>query len=313
LISAFDPDLKLPSTYEWNLAIQRGLGANASVSATYVGAHGMNLLRTDVITSLAGYQTSVTRNADWSNYNALQLQFQRRMARGLQALASYTFAKSTDTSSDDYSGGYAPTSVSEINVAGDLGPSDFDVRNSFSAAVSWQVPSPQWERLSDALLRNWRVDGILRISSATPFDVVSGVSAPVPYRSRPDIVPGVPFYLPAPGQPGGRTLNPDAFTPPTTGPGDLPRNYFRGFPIDQTDLSVRRDFHLTERTTLSFGAEYFNLFNHPMFSPNPFNYYLGSSDFGQVTETLNENLGELNPLYQIGGPRSGQLMIKILF
>ena len=46
-VSAVDPNLKVPVTYEWNAAIQRGLGANQSISATYVGAHGDNLLRGD--------------------------------------------------------------------------------------------------------------------------------------------------------------------------------------------------------------------------------------------------------------------------
>jgi hypothetical protein len=314
-IDAVDPHLKVPFTYEWNMAVERGLGSNQSVSATYVGAHGENLLREDRILSTVGYQTLSTRNADWSNYNALQLQFHRRMARGLQALVSYTFAKSTDTGSDD-ADGTDTTSLSKVNVAADLGPSLFDVRNSFSAAASWQIPSPHWGRLGDALLRNWQTDGIVRISSAPPFDVTLIGRGPLFYYTRPDIVPGVPFYLPAPGQPGGRTLNRNAFAVPPSGQqGDLPRNYFRGFPIAQTDLALRRQFHLTERATLSFGAEYFNLFNHPMFGfgVNIFNANLRSPSFGQVTDTLNEDLGGLNPLYQIGGPRSGQLMIKVLF
>jgi hypothetical protein len=299
-VSAVDPNLKVPVTYEWNAAIQRGLGANQSISATYVGAHGDNLLRGDSIISPVGYEILTTRNADWSNYNALQVQFQRRMARGLQALVSYTLAKSTDTNSDDTEGDDSETTLSAINVAGDLGPSDFDVRNSFSGAVSWQIPPPHWDRLSDSLLRNWQADGIVRISSPAPYRAF--------IHSRPNIVPGVPFYLPAPGEPGGRTLNPAAFTPVPLGQeGDLPRNFFRGFPIDQTDLSLRRLFHLSERTSLFVGAEYFNLFNHPMFAVDEF------TGFGPPTETLNEELGLLNPLYQIGGPRSGQLTIKVLF
>jgi hypothetical protein len=299
-IGAVDPNLKVPFSYEWNIAVQRGLGANQSVSATYVGAHGDNLLRGDAIRSAVGYTTLTTRNADWSNYNALQLQFQRRMARGLQALASYAFAKSTDTNSDDTDGDDFTTSLSAVNVATDLGPSDFDVRNSFSAAVSWQIPSPQWGRLSDGLLRNWQADGIVRISSAAPYRAFFG--------ARPNIVPGVPFYLPAPGEPGGRTLNRAAFTPAPPGQeGDLPRNFFRGFPINQTDLSLRRQFHLTERMSLFLGAEYFNLFNHPMFGVDEF------TGFGPPTQTLNGELGVLSPLYQIGGPRSGQLSIKLLF
>ena len=299
-VNAIDPNLKVPFTYEWNAAIQRGLGANQSISATYVGAHGDNLVRGDSVISPVGYEILTTRNADWSNYNALQLQFQRRMAGGLQALASYTFGKSTDTNSDDTDGDDSKTTLSAINVAGDLGPSDFDVRHSFTAAVSWQIPSFHWERPSGALLRNWQADGIVRISSAAPYRAF--------IHSRPNIVPGVPFYLPAPGEPGGRTLNPAAFTPVPLGQeGNLPRNFFRGFPIDQTDLSLRRQFHLTERTSLFLGAEYFNLFNHPMFAVDEF------TGFGPPTETLNEQLGLLNPLYQIGGPRSGQLTIKVLF
>ena len=299
-ISAIDPHLKVPFTYEWNIAIQRGLGANQSVSATYVGGHGENLLRADTIVSPVGYETFATRNADWSNYNALQLQFQRRMTRGLQALVSYSFAKSTDTNSDDGSGDPSYTSLSAINVAGGLGPSDFDVRHSFSAAVSWQIPSRHWERFSDALLRDWEIDAIVLASSAAPYEAF--------FNFRPDIVPGVPFYLPAPGEPGGRTLNPAAFTPGPAGQqGDLPRNYFRGFPINQTDLSLRRQFHLTERASLFLGVEYFNLFNHPMFAVDEF------TGFGPPSQTLNEELGALNPLYQIGGPRSGQLTVKVLF
>ena len=313
-IDAVDPHLKVPFTYEWNIAVQRGLGANQSVSATYVGAHGQDLLREDTIISTVGYDTFATHNGDWSNYNALQLQFQRRMARGFQALIAYTFGKSTDTASEDTAGGIWTTSLSNVNVASDLGPSRFDVRNSFSAAVSWQIPSPHGNGLSDVLLRNWQIDSIVRISTAEPYVVTAEVDSPIYYETRPNVVPGVPFYLPAPGQPGGRILNENAFTTPPSGQqGDLPRNYFRGFPIDQTDLSLRRQFHLTERTSLFLGAEYFNLFNHPMFAADNFNHALGYPAFGQITQTLNENLGPLNPLYQIGGPRSGQLTIKLLF
>jgi hypothetical protein len=120
-ISAVDPHLQVPFTYEWNVAVQRGFGANQSVSATYVGAHGTNLLREGpVIYPNANYDTSATHNGDWSNYNALQFQFQRRMARGFQALVSYTFSKSTDTASDDTDAGIWTTSLSNVKVASDL-------------------------------------------------------------------------------------------------------------------------------------------------------------------------------------------------
>jgi hypothetical protein len=60
------------------------------------------------------------------------------------------------------------------------------------------------------------------------------------------------------------------------------------------------------------GAEFFNLFNHPMFTPDT-NSFVPSQNFGKTTETLNQGLGELNPLYQIGGPHSEQLTVKIEF
>jgi hypothetical protein len=312
-INAIDPNLKVPFTYEWNVAIQRELGANQSVSATYLGAHGKNLIRQDTIVSPEGYSTFATRNADWSNYNALQLQFQRRMAHGLQILVSYTFGRSTDTGSSDAEAGIYSDSLNKVDVASDLGPSAFDVRNSLSAAASWKMPSPRWDRLSDALLRNWQFDGIFRLSSALPFDIATVIYSPFNYRTRPDIVSGVPLYLPALGQPGGRRLNRNAFmSPPNGQQGNLPRNYLRGFPTNQTDLSLRRQFHLTDRTTLSLGTEYFNLFNHPMFAADT-NTFLLSPSFGLITQTLSEDLGQLNSLYQIGGPRSGQLTVKLQF
>jgi hypothetical protein len=61
-------------------------------------------------------------------------------------------------------------------------------------------------------------------------------------------------------------------------------------------------------------AEYFNLFNHPMFSyQGNFANYLSNPGFGMATATLNEVLGGLDPQYQIGGPRSAQLALKLQF
>ena len=68
-------------------------------------------------------------------------------------------------------------------------------------------------------------------------------------------------------------MNPAAFTRPASGTiGDFPRNGLRNIygSIDQTDLALRRRFNLTERVKLDVRAEYFNIFNHPMFgAPGP--------------------------------------------
>lgn len=86
-------------------------------------------------------------------------------------------------------------------------------------------------------------------------------------------------------------------------------NALRGFGAWQQDLAIRRAFKLSEKISLQFRAEAFNLFNHPNFSPPANN--ISSAFFGQSIEMLNHGLGGgglaggSSPLYQIGGPRSG--------
>jgi hypothetical protein len=82
-------------------------------------------------------------------------------------------------------------------------------------------------------------------------------------------------------------------------------------------LTLRRQFRFTERLSLQARGDVFNILNHPNFG-SPINY-LTSPQFGQATQMLNNYLGGggqnggLNPLYQIGGPRSMQLALKLQF
>jgi hypothetical protein len=91
----------------------------------------------------------------------------------------------------------------------------------------------------------------------------------------------------------------------------------RGFDAVQADIGVQRMFRVTERVGVRFRAELFNIFNHPNFA-NPANM-LTSPLFGYSTQTLANGLGSgganggFNPLYQIGGPRSIQVALKLQF
>lgn len=328
---AVDPNLRLPLILQWNAAIQRELGTNQTLSATYVGADDMRLLREDFIRPplLVGFGNGGTvyaiRNAGYSHFNAFQIQFQRRMSHGLQALISYNLAKSSDLGSAD-SNGLDAGSVSQV-VLPPLTPSDFDIRNSIAGAVSYELPAPAWGRLSNAILRGWAVDGLVRVSSAPPINITVDVISPavVSYRTQAQIVPGQPFWIPDSTQPSGTALNPAAFTTPPAGQvGDFPRNSLRSpYSIDQTDLAVRRRFKLTENLNLSVRAEYFNVFNHPMFgapgSPEPGNEF--DTTFGKIGPGSTTNLllgggaalGGQSPLYALGGPRSAQFTIKLQF
>jgi hypothetical protein len=80
-------------------------------------------------------------------------------------------------------------------------------------------------------------------------------------------------------------------------------------------LAISRRFALSDRFSLFFRVEYFNLFNHPMFAPPPanFNNFISTPSFGQITATQNEYNAGLNPLYGIGGARSGQFTLKLQF
>ena len=105
--------------------------------------------------------------------------------------------------------------------------------------------------------------------------------------------------------------------PPVGRAGNLGRTSVRGLSISQVDFSLRRQFTLTEGTSLQFRADFFNIFNHPNFAS--VNTSIGSSTFGQALVMLGGSLGAggaaggLNPLYQIGGPRSIQFALKLLF
>ena len=113
-------------------------------------------------------------------------------------------------------------------------------------------------------------------------------------------------------------INPSAFSiPATPEQGTLGRNALRGFGAAQIDLTLRRRFKIRERLSLQARADVFNIFNRPNFG-NPINY-LTSPQFGQSTQMLGRSLGSggpgggLNPLYQIGGPRSVQLALRLQF
>src|SRR5262249_40947414 len=97
-----DPHLKLPRTYEWNIALEQSTGSSQSLSLTYIGAIGRELLRATQLSVNPNFSFIVlTDNTATSDYHALQIKFQRRLSRGLQGLASYSFSHSIDTASTD--------------------------------------------------------------------------------------------------------------------------------------------------------------------------------------------------------------------
>jgi hypothetical protein len=321
-----DPHLKLPRTYQWNFALEQSLGSSQSFSLTYIGAIGRKLLRTtnlvpDPSVNPNFQSVSVTNNSATSDYHALQLKFQRRFSRGLQALASYTFSHSIDIASTDAAANYLNTPGGGGYQSVDRGDSDFDIRHSFTAGVTYDLPAPGTNKAVREAFGGWSLDTFILARSAPPDDIIGalyfgpGGTALYP---RPDLVPGVELELFSSQYPGGKIFNSAAFTEPALGTqGNFGRNVLRGFGATQVDLALQRQFHLTERFNLRFRSEFFNIFNHPNFG-NP-NNNLTDPLFGHSTQTLASSLGSgganggFNPLYQIGGPRSIQLALKLQF
>ena len=335
LLSAFNPRLQLPYALEWNVALEQELGKEQSVSASYIGSAGRRLLQTAFVTApnSSFSNAALIGNTATSDYDALQIQFQRRLSRGLQVLSSYTWSHSMDDGSvGTY--GYGSNFVPGLGSASNRGPSDFDCRNAFSAGITYNVPSPKTNPFGDAILKGWSVESVIQAWSAPPVNVfyseiqtLFGAETEV----RPDVVVGQPLYLYGSQYPGGKALNPAAFISPpldpTTGAplrqGDLGRNALRGFGAAQWDFAVHRDFPIHESLKIQFRAELFNILNHPNFAPPIGDLQSPSSvnpQFGLSTQLLGQYLGGanvggggFNELYQVGGPRSIQLALKLMF
>ena len=316
-----EPNLKLPRTYEWNAAFEQPLGKNQSLSLTYIGAIGRDLLRnTDLVSPNPNFGfVALTSNSATSNYQALQVKFERRLSQGLQVLASNTWSHSIDIASTDAFANYlnTPSSVANPNI--DRGNSDFDIRDAFAAGVTYSLPSPESNRIVHAALGGWSADSSIFARTAPPVDGIGALEFAdgIALYPRPDVVPGMPLVLYGSQYPGDKAFNPAAFTAPPTGQqGDFGRNVLRGFGAWQADVAFQRQFHFTEKVGLRFRGEFFNLFNHPDFSP-PVNK-LTDALFGRSTQTLASSLAGgsdagFDPLYQIGGPRSIQLALKLEF
>jgi hypothetical protein len=341
----FDPHIELPRTYQWNLSVEQSLGVDQSLTVSYVAALGRKLLRQDTLfgTAFGGgnlnpavfptsAQVIVARNTATSDYHALQAQFQRRLTKGFQALASYTWSHSIDIASNDSSNLNTP--AARVDPRTDRGASDFDIRHAFNAAATYDIAPLFGDGVANAIFRNWSVDGIFTARSATPVNVVSTVSVPAlggNFTLRPDLVEGIPLYIDDPTAPGGRRINNTRVVipgnpNPQIGPflrpfparqGSFGRNVLRGFPVHQLDFAVRRQFYLGDRANLLFKTEFFNIFNHPNFG-DP-DAALLSQTFGFSTAMFGRSLGSggtlggFNPLYQIGGPRSIQFSLKLGF
>jgi hypothetical protein len=356
------PDGKLHAPYfmEWSFALEHQIGNTINLRAQYVGTRAVNQPYT---TQVNGYQTvcqgcfapfpyggptdprfgTVTQLNTGANshYNGLQTTAEKRLARGLQVQANYTWSHCIDTVSN---GGFLPFSAGGIlsPLPGDLqrdrGPCDYDVRHNFTASYVYELPIKLRGRVGHAL-NGWQVSGSVFRHSGVPFSVLSA-----PYSANgngivngsgpqfANVVPGVPLYehnaIPGVTQPGTRQwLNPNAFVSsvdPSTGAcaggdtpescqfGNLGRNALRGPDFIWSDLYLTKWFPLNEKVKLRIDGQFFNLFNHPNFSL-PSNVIAGipgnrstQTGFGALTSATSPPTGLLG--VGLGGDSSPRMI-----
>jgi hypothetical protein len=317
-VFAFDPNLKLPYTGEWNVAVEQAIGTQQSLTINYVASAGRRLLSQffyepqDLPTPNQNFSGGsglyVTTNAASSDYNSLQVKFERKLSHGLQFLASYTWSHAIDNATTNFT-------IFQLERAS----SDYDIRNNFQTALSYNVGGRYSNPIVAYALTHWAFDARVSARSALPVDILDGpsiinASSGATTNYHPNRVADTPLYLD--GGVGGRIINFNAFTPGPTGgtvDGDAGRNIARGFDAVQADLTLRRDFPITQRVGLQFRVEAYNLFNHPILGDIYNELSDGSTLFGQAYDTESTQLGGLSSLYQVGGPRSLQVALKLHF
>jgi hypothetical protein len=315
-----DPYGQSPYSLQYNFGIQQQIGSGL-VTLNYVGSGGRrldlggfyNVARTPGpgnARDRSPYPYIAPTRYEWSwgrsSYQALQFLYDRRLSRGLTFVTSYTYSKSIDIGCSGWFGAEGCSVQNPYAFNSDRGASAFDLTHVLATNWVYELPFGPGKRFqtgrraADYVLGNWQLNGIVTIRSGAPYNItVPGDIANTGNSSymRANLV-GNP-NLSSPGPSPGYWINTAAFAAPAAytfgnfGRDRLRADYFRNF-----DLSVFRQFRITESKRIEFRAEAFNTFNTPTFSAPAGS--ITSATFGKVTGIANS-------------PRQLQLGLKILF
>jgi hypothetical protein len=232
-----------------------------------------------------GYVTSVGK----ANYNALQVSSEGRTSHGLTHKLAYTYSKAINFGCDTYS------SFCDVqdpyHFERDKGVAGYDLTHIFSASAVYELPFGKGKRWSasngvvEHLISGWQLNGIVYLSSGTPYDVQAPIQISntnnITGAERPNIVGDV--YA------NTTKLNPinvNAFSLPAPFTfGDMGRNSLRSDWRKNLDVSFFRGFQLGESKKLEFRMEAFNVTNTPVFAMPDNN--ITDPNFGQVSATAN--------------------------
>jgi hypothetical protein len=302
----FQPDLRTPFLHEFNVTVQRQLGATRVAEIGYVGSRGRNLMAARDINqprpSTAPFNLrpdprfadiTLIESRARSEFDSVQARFQQRYAFGCTMLVAYTLGKSMDDASGFFTSAGDPNFPQDsANLDAEWGRSSFDVRHRFSVSFSYELPF------------DFTISGIVQMQSGRPFTVAllpevdnsntGRSSLGFGGNDRPNVSGNPAASDPTPNQ----WFNTTAFAMPAFGTfGNAGRNILEGPGYQNVNLALLKRVPLTGRANLQLRAEAFNLLNRVNFDL-PDNFF-GSSTFGQILSA--------------GAPRHIQFGARLMF
>ena len=301
--SGFDPNFGSPTIHQWNVTLEQKVGKSMLARATYQGSAGRGLFLTMENNAAVYGPTADRTNTDArrprpeftsmlftgtfgpSNYDALLLSLERRLATGLTFLAGFSWQKSLDAVSSSAGGGAGIDTTHPIGQLGqDYGLSDFNRSRRLVASFNYDLPSPR-NRLKYAI-GGWQTNGIVTLQTGSPLTISSGIDNSYSGISldRADVIGN-------PSLPGGRSrgqevlqyFNTAAFAINAPGTyGSVGRNTLIGPGTANVDFSVFKKFRMPfEHHSLEFRGEFFNLLNRVNLGSPTTNRSSGA--FGRIT------------------------------
>jgi len=244
-----------------------------------------------------------------SNYHALQLTFQRRYKAGLTLASNYTFAKAL---SDVGGPGGACVGCAQVlnDFRRDYGPSDFMVRHRLTFTGNYELPFGK--SLSGAaaqIVKGWQINAIYAYATGQPFTVLDGTAQQNSVgitQDRPNLVAAQAIT-----QNINQWIDISQFRRQPFGTaGNEGHNVFNMPSNKRIDLSIFKDFPITESTKLQFRAEGFNITNTPLFGM-PGNVISTFDSTGVPTNA--GNFGRITTTNAFYTPRDIQLALKLIF
>lgn len=328
VVSPRDLDRNRKDAYvaAWTASIQRKLPLDILGTISYLGNKGTDVLTTtyvNLVNPLTGIrpypafsQVSWRGDVGNSTFHALQLNARRAFQNGFLITGNYMWSHSINDGS--IGGGESDTPQNSFCRSCDKASSDFDVRQLFNLSAVYQLPFGAGKHylsspgLARTVFGGWTLSTIGSAQTGLPVNItIDRTNGALPGSfaisggERPNYVPDVPLT-----PPGGSTplhwINPAAFAKPADGTfGNLGRNAFRSRGISALDLSLAKDISFTERLTVRFRADVFNVFNRAQYGAPNANW--SQTNFGVITTTIS------NYAAGRGTPRDFQLSARIAF